>query len=73
MNSRCASGKRGYSDYGSALDALIELEQRSGQDFLGSCYQCSKCGAWYISKRRFTIQKRRGRGKSRRGVLEDIG
>jgi hypothetical protein len=71
--SRCSSGKRGYPSYGEALEALIELEERSPRPGIGSVCQCSRCEAWHISSRKFTLAKKRGRGKSRRGLLEDVG
>jgi hypothetical protein len=74
MSSRCPdSGKRGYPSYGEALDALIELEQRSPRPGVGSAYHCSRCDSWHNSSRKFTIAKRRGRGTSRRGLVDEVG
>lgn len=70
----CPSGKRSYTTYAAALAALVRLD---GDDLLrgpvGSVYQCTRCeGGWHISSRKFTLAKRRGRGKSRRGFVEHV-
>jgi hypothetical protein len=69
----CTSGKRGYESYGEALSALIELEERSPRPGIGSVYVCSACDAWHISERRFTMAKRKGRGKLRRRIVIEEG
>jgi hypothetical protein len=56
-----------YRTYGEALDALIE---RVGDPLRGSAYECGACGTWHISSRRFTLNKTRGRGGMRRGIVK---
>jgi hypothetical protein len=71
---RCASGKRGYETYADALAALVALEA-SGQmrGPFGAVYTCPQCALFHISSRRFTIAKRKGRGKSRRSLVIEEG
>jgi hypothetical protein len=60
---RCSTGKRPYRSYAEALAALTEIDP----DGLGSVYTCRSCGEFHVSRRRFTMDKRKGRGKSRDG------
>jgi hypothetical protein len=71
---RFPGGKLGHQTYGAALEALIALEERFNRPSgaVGSVYQCSRCDEWHISSRKFMLAKKRGREKSRRGLLEDV-
>jgi hypothetical protein len=69
-----AARKLSYRTYGEALaeldfrrDALTGLASLST-----SAYSCDSCGGWHISRKRFTVSKRKGRGKWRRGVVDRI-
>jgi len=59
-------GKERYKTYADGLTALFEKVERPE---LGGCYECPYCGDWHISSRQFTVAKYRGRGKTRRGVV----
>ena len=65
----CPLGKRPYSSYGEALGALIDLDRRERRESRGSVYECRVCGKWHLCKRLFTVNKPRGRGRRRRGVM----
>ena len=69
----CPTGKRSHTTYGDALAALVRLDD---DDLLrgpvGSVYRCPRCDAWHISSRKFTLAKKRGRGKSRRKFVEHV-
>jgi hypothetical protein len=70
----CPSGKRRFTTYGAGLAALEDLDARGRlRGPFGSVYQCSRCEGFHISSRRFTLVRRKGRGKARRGLLEDVG
>ena len=70
----CPSRKRPYATCAAALTALEDLEARARlRGPVGSVYQCSRCEMRHISSRKFTIVKKRGGGKTRRGLLEDVG
>ena len=70
----CTSGKHCYESYATGLAALEDLERRGRlRGPFGSVYRCSRCESYHISSRRFTLVKPKGRGKARRGLLEDVG
>jgi hypothetical protein len=65
------SGKRAFETY---AEALQDLDSRDSMDVLqgqvGSIYTCPNCGAFHLSSRYyFTLRKRKGRGKQRRGMV----
>lgn len=74
VRSGCPSGKRAYSSYAAALAALGDLDDRGQlRGPVGSVYGCAACDGWHVSSRKFTLTRRRGRGKRRRGLVEDVG
>ena len=74
MRNGCTSGKRGYPSYADALDALVDLEARGQmRGPFGTVYTCQTCEQFHISSRRFTVAKRKGRGKSRRRLVVEEG
>ena len=70
----CSKGKQAFSSYGEALygEALFRLQaieaERSKGGWQGSVYTCESCGRFHITGRQFTIWRKKGRGKSRRGL-----
>jgi hypothetical protein len=69
----CPTGKRPHGSYGAALAALIDIDRREGRADRGSVYECEVCGLYHTSKRLFTVSRRRGLGRSRRGVIAHEG
>jgi hypothetical protein len=67
-------GKRRFETYSDALTVLIDLEA-SGQmrGPFGTVYTCPQCEMFHISSRRFTMAKRKGRGKTRRTLVIEEG
>jgi hypothetical protein len=64
------TGKRSYESYAEALTELDALEQgREAAHKRGSVYTCLACEMFHISKRQFTVWRRKGRGKSRRNLV----
>jgi hypothetical protein len=70
MSSSCHR-KKPFEWYEDALNHVVFTDQYNGRNPLhGSVYVCPECGDYHVSKRRFTLLKRRkGRGKSRRGLV----
>jgi hypothetical protein len=72
------ANKKTYFTYGEALAVLDTLapaclDAVTGlRNLIGSVYSCDSCGGWHVSSRKFTIAKRRGRGKRRRGVVKRV-
>jgi hypothetical protein len=69
--SECTTRKRTFESYGAAL---ASLDDRATTDLLdgrptGSIYTCPNCGFFHVTKRLFTVDRRKGRGKSRRGIV----
>ena len=62
----CPTGKRAHRTY---ADALAALNRVVADPLTGSVYTCQTCGEFHISKRRFTLDKAKGRGKRRRGPM----
>jgi hypothetical protein len=62
---RCSTGKHAYRTYAEALDALTRIDPEG----VGSVYTCRSCGELHVSRRRFTLEKKRGRGKGRGGIV----
>ena len=58
------TGKKGHPTYAEALAAHVEVNP----DGLGSVYLCADCDGWHVT-RRFPQDKRRGRGRGRRGLM----
>ena len=70
---RCASGKRQFATYAAALAALEDLRARGLlRDPIGAVYECARCDGWHVSSRKYALSKKRGRGKTRRKILERI-
>jgi hypothetical protein len=64
--------------YPTYADALAEIDMRNRgagfvQELTGSAFSCEACSGWHISKRRFTLTKKKGRGKQRRRLLDNLG
>jgi hypothetical protein len=64
--SRCSTGKLCHSTYAEALAALMRVEP---DPLRGSVYTCTTCGEFHVSKRRFMLEKKKGRGKGRSGIV----
>ena len=62
------TGKRGFTSYAEALTELDALEQNL-PDKRGSVYTCPTCEQFHISKRRFTVWRKKGHGKARRNLV----
>lgn len=67
---KCVTGKVIYGTFAEALAAIDVCLERPE---LGAAYTCPECDGWHISSRRFTLERKRGRGKARRGVLRSVG
>jgi hypothetical protein len=64
--STCARTKKAcHPTYAFALDALTRVDKRG----TGSVYFCSACQAYHISSRLFTVDRKKGRGKSRKKLV----
>jgi hypothetical protein len=63
VSERCSSGKYGFTFYGDALMALVDVDRREGRTSRGSVYECERCDQWHVSKRLFWVTKHRGRGR----------
>ena len=63
--------KEPFEWYEDALNHIERKDVRSGRDrMLGSVYTCPDCGEYHVSGTIFTLRKRRkGRGKTRRGLV----
>ena len=67
---RCSSGKQAFARYGEALQRLQEIESaRSKGGWRGSVYSFQGCGQFHLTGRQFTLVRRKGRGKSRHGLV----
>jgi hypothetical protein len=65
---KCAGASRGkerHATYEAALAALCRIDPLG----VGSVYECDDCDGFHVSSRRFMVDKRRGRGKSRRKLV----
>jgi hypothetical protein len=70
---RCPSGKRGHATYAGALEHLVDLERRRKKErWQGSAYTCGSCGQFHISRRMFTVWRKKGRGRTRRNVVRAL-
>jgi hypothetical protein len=66
-----------YLTYGKALAALDKVQDLAKpvdavtglRPLTGSVYSCDACASFHVSSRKFTLAKKRGRGKSRRGLV----
>jgi hypothetical protein len=60
----------------SCADALAEFDRLVAEGRLdpmrGSIYTCTSCEAWHISSRRFVVARQKGRGKRRRGIVDNF-
>jgi hypothetical protein len=66
--------KKRFATYQDALTEFARLEELGVlRTDRASIYSCSDCEGWHLSSRRFTLVKPKGRGKRRRGLLEDAG
>jgi hypothetical protein len=73
MSVHCpAEGKSKYDTYAEALGKLdSRYDLVTGLSSLsGSVYPCDFCGGFHVSSKKFTLQKPRGRGKRRRGLVK---
>jgi hypothetical protein len=68
------AGKVGYPTYAEALAKLALRQDRAVgvARLLGSVYTCPSCEDFHLSSRKFTLVKRKGRGKTRRRLLERV-
>jgi hypothetical protein len=67
---RCSSGKQAFSRYGDALQRLQAIEAgRSKGGWRGSVYSCESRGRFHVTGRQFSLRRKKGRGKSRRGTV----
>lgn len=66
VKERCRrTGRKPYYTYEAALAALVSIDPAG----VGSVYTCGHCGEYHVSRRMFTLTKKRGRGKSRDGIV----
>jgi len=72
------TSKARYTTYGEALIALDKVQDLAKpvdavtglRPLAGSVYPCDSCTGFHVSTKRFTLAKKRGRGKSRRGLVK---
>jgi hypothetical protein len=71
MSEYCAAeGKQGFEQYADAIAYLERKNAKQGKDRMyGEIYSCPSCGNFHVTQRTFTLSKKKGRGKTRRGLV----